>query len=259
MRDEKRAGVLDSVRNTTVVFKEIMQAVVIMVLALFAIAAFADPPWAHKQLRRLGLELKEVDLPGLKLVVNESFKLAQDLAEAQQTLASAREALKAGGSTSDAARATLDEAIRRVSSAHAALIAQEDGTKKIQHTAGVQPELPASAWVTVGRLTAANQLQPAARIDATGTRIENGQVRQVALKQAAVVRNEENCDRTDIADVKPVSPEEMRRIVMLMKQGTYEVIETHACGSIGDGKWLSARIAVTADRVRLTAFEEAKR
>lgn len=259
MSDESKPGFVGALRSATVLFKEVMQSVLIMVLALFAIATYANPPWAHQQLRRMGFDIKEISVAGIKLVVSQSFTLAGELAEAEQSLASARDALKAAGATGDSAHAALTTAIQRVSGAQAALVAQENGTKKLQEKAGVQPVLPAWAWVTVGRLTESGQLQPAARIDARGTRIDKGQVRQVTLRQAAIVRDEDTCTRTDIANAAPPSAEEMQRVVMLMNQGRYEATETHTCPSIGGGRILSARIAVTADRVRLSAFEDAKR
>lgn len=258
MSDERKTGWIDSVRTGTGLFKEVMQSVLIMALALFAIATYADPTWTHKQLRRMGFDIKEISVAGIKLVVSQSFTMASELAEAEQSLASARDALKAAGTTGEPAKA-LNAAIQRVSVAQAALVAQENGTRKLQEKAGVQPVLPASAWVTVGRLTESGQLQPAARIDAKGTAIERGEVRRVALRQAAIVRDQDDCTRTDIANVTAPSAQELQRVVMLLKQDTYEATETHSCPSIGGGRMLSARIAVTADRVRLSAFEDAKR
>jgi len=258
MSDESKPGFVGALRSATVLFKEVMQSVLIMVLALFAIATWANPPWAHQQLRRMGFDIKEISVAGIKLVVSQSFTLANELAEAEQSLASARDALKAAGATGEPAKA-LNAAIQRVSGAQAALVAQENGTRKLQEKAGVQPGPPASAWVTVGRLTESGQLQPAARIDARGTTIERGEVRRVALRQAAIVRDQDDCTRTDIANVVAPSAQELQRVVMLLKQDTYEATETHSCPSIGGGRILSARIAVTADRVRLSAFEDAKR
>jgi len=256
---KETTGRIETIHRGLALCREILQSALITILAIFAITAFAYPPWAHVQLSRLGIEIKEISVAGVKVVVDQSFALADALAEAELSLGNAREVLKASASTVDAARATVsvDAAIKRVATAQAALVVQERGTKKLQHKAGLQPELPDSAWITVGRLTEAKELQPAARIDASGTTIANGQVKQVTLKKDAMVHTSDECTRTDIADVRPVSPAETQKVVILLSAGAYEAIETHSCPSIGGGKMISARIAVTPARVRLARYSDA--
>jgi hypothetical protein len=251
-------GPVESVQRWVTSCREILQSALILLLALFAITALAYPPWAHTQLGRLGFQVSEISIAGVKLVVNQSFAISDALADAQTSLAKARDALKAAPNGDTGASTALDAAVKRVADAQAALSKQGKGTKDLQAKAGLQPDLPDYAWVFVGRQSEEKLLQPSPRVDAGRTSIVNDQVKTLTLKQDTMVDTVDDCTKTDIADVRPVSQKELQRIVILLSAGTYEVSETNTCPSVGRGKFISARIQLNPDRVRLAKFADVK-
>jgi hypothetical protein len=236
--------------------KDALQFAMVALLAILAFTAFANPAWARKELVRLGFEVREVSVAGVKVVLSQSFALSDALAEAQLSLADAREALKATQSAT--AHAALQAAIHRVEHAQAALHLQDQGTHLLQHKAGLQPDLPASAWVVVGRLAGSGQLQPAARIDPAGTRLAQGRVLALALRQDVIVHANSDCVTTALSDARPAASAELLGVQIVLKAGSYEAVETSACPSIGGGQVLAARVLLKAGNVRLARFADAR-
>jgi hypothetical protein len=230
--------------------KDALQSVMFVLLFIFAIAGIFYPPWAHAQLARLGFEVSEVSIAGVKLVASQTFKMSEALAAAQESLTRAK-------SPASAAQAkALDAAIQGIASAQAALVAQSRGTKELLAKTRLEPPLPDSAWIRVGRLTEAKEFQPFHGMDRTT--ITNEQIRVVTLNQDKMVTTDDNCTVVNIADEKKPAPEEMRRTVILLSAGTYDVLETHSCPSIGKAELLSARVALSPARVRLATYADSR-
>jgi hypothetical protein len=247
---------LEALHKRLALCKEMLHFALVALLALAALGAFANPAWARRELVRLGFDIREISLVGVKVVLNQSFALSDALAEANLSLANAREALQATGSP--AAQEALLVAMHRVNHAQAALHQLDQGTHLLQHKAGLQPELPASAWVTVGRLTEGGQLQPAARIDGVGTRLAHGQVQTLVLRQDAIVHSNRDCTTTALAQARPAPAAELLDVKVVLKAGSYEAVETYGCPSIGGGRVVAARVALKPADVRLAKFAHAR-
>jgi hypothetical protein len=243
---EQTEGWIAAISKALLSCRNVLQSVLFVLLFAFALGGIFHPPWAHAQLARIGLEVSEVSIAGVKLVASQSFKMSEALAAAHENLVKAKP--PAG---SDQAKA-FNEALQGIASAQAALIAQSRGTKDLLAKTRLEPTLPESAWITVGRLTEQKVFDPLPGMDRTT--IANEQIRVVTLNQDKMVSSDDNCTVVNIADVKPVTAEEMRKTVILLSKGTYDVLETHACPSIGNAKILSVRVALTPARVRLATY-----
>ena len=247
---ERTEGWIAAISKALLSCRDVLQSVLFVLLFAFALAGIFYPPWAHAQLERLGFHISEINILGVKAVASQTFNISKALTAAQESLEKAKP--PAG---SDQAQA-FTKALQGIANAQAALAAQSSETKKLLAKARLEPTLPESAWIRVGLLTEQKGFQPIVGVD--GITITNEQIRVVTLNHDKMVTADDNCTVVNSADVKPVTAEEMRKTVILLSKGTYDVLETHTCPSIGNVKILSARVALTPARVRLATYADAK-
>lgn len=232
---------------------------VLLALTAFAFAAFAQPDWARRKLDELGLRVKEIDAFGVKLVANDAFDMAKDLAEAKARLEALKtEAAQAGGGVDAAELAKVAEKLDTV---RASLGKQGQAIKSVQQQAGMAAApLPETGWVFVGRLPEQGAWQPGWSIDAKRTAIEAGQVRRLGLRADTVVLSNGNeCTRQPLQEVQPPSEQDLQAPQLLLSgdaKAALEVLATASCPSVGKGQWIYAKVRVPADEVKFVKYGE---
>lgn len=227
-------------------------------LAAFAVTALAVPTWTQARLKALNLQVKEINLPGIKLVANGTFDIANTLVDTKMTLDVAAEQMATTGGKSEATTASVNEAIKNVEKMRVALQKQESA---IRNQPGLsEVPLPESGWLTVGYVSESGAFFPSARIDGKKTVVTSGKLMQLQLKyDAHVMSTGFDCVKTDVADFRPPSPEALQQVQLLLRAEPYEplkILDTSECPSAGKGKTLYAKIPVTKDRVRFAKFSE---
>ncbi|MBA4340943.1 MAG: hypothetical protein C0423_02195 [Methylibium sp.] len=229
---------------------------VLLALTAFALTAMASPDWARKRLADLGLSVKEVNAFGVRLVANEAFDVAANLAEARATL----DQLKAQpGIAVDAS--ALKKVSDRIEQASASLGRQDQAIKDVRQQAGiVPPPLPETGWVYVGRLAEDRSWLPGWSIDATRTRLDGAQVRQLGLKADAVVLGNGNeCTQLKLEELQPPTAQDLQAPQILLDgeaRPLLDVIATASCPSKGKGQWLYAKIRIARESVKFVKYQD---
>lgn len=76
-------------------------------LSAFAIAALAAPTWARGKLQAFNLDIKEVNILGIKLAARESFDIAESLVETKVRLNAMKDNIAKTGNDGSAASLKL--------------------------------------------------------------------------------------------------------------------------------------------------------
>jgi hypothetical protein len=250
---------IENVRKTIALIKEMLQFAFIVLLAIIAVTAVAKPSWARQELARLGIRVSDISIAGVKLAVGQSISVSDAVSEAQARLNDAQARLKSSSASPEAA-AAIAEATNSLAVVRVKLNEEEKKIKQLQRDAGLRPDIPASAWITVGVLSDASGLFPAARIDKDRTAISARRVKSVTLKQDAIVRTEDECaPAIEVSNVPPVTEAQMQTLVILLKAGEYQAVETQLCPTRIKGmSTMSARISLSDSSVRLAQFQAAR-
>lgn len=228
-------------------------------LSVFVVKAVADPPWARKKLREAGWSVKEVNVLGVRLASDDSFDMANALADVKARLEQQLRPID-GQPESRPDHRQIAQALQDLGTVQNLLTKQNETLQEVQKDAGVVfPPIPDAGWLYVGRLTEDKVLQAGPRIDVAGTKLENGSVKQVQLSSAApVVDNGAECARTRIEDVQHSAPAELQRIQVLLVPAPgkpLQVQQTVSCPSIGNGKLLYAQVRIRKEDVKFAKFE----
>lgn len=248
---------LDRIAKLFSVLTDACKFLVLLALTVFAFAAFAQPGWAQQKLAELGLKVKEIDAFGVKLVANDAFDMAKDLAEAKVKLDELRaQAAQSGGSVSAAEIVKVSEKLDTVRDA---LGRQGEALKGVQQQAGIAAvPVPETGWVYVGRLPEQGPWQPGWSIDGKQSAIKDGNVAKLVLRADTVVLgNGNDCTRQAMTDIQPPSAEELQAPQILLSgdaKGELEVLSTARCPSVGNGQWMYAKVRVRASDVKFVKY-----
>ncbi len=236
-------------------------------LATMAIAALANPAWVRTRLDDLGVEIKEINAPGLKIVAKETVKagantlqIAEALTEAEIKLRNASSGLGKVGFQKTAASghdAEIAEAVKKIQSARAVLDEQSKALESTGKHVGVTSGAPAKGWLFVGYFDEAYKLKkPSVRIaSADGVRISGTKVLDLILQyDAPVVSDGDNCASHDVSEISPPDLNAPEREYAIIRAGTapLKVIATSACPARSGGMFIFAQIEVPKDRVRFS-------
>lgn len=230
---------------------------VVAVLSAFAVAAIAQPAWARQRLTDMGLSVKEVNIFGVKLASNETFDMANTLAEAKSTIALVQSQLD--NSPGATGKESLATAVTQLDKLQASLVKQSETLTDIREKAGVAPpQVPQMAWIYVGLITENKSFQPGLSIDPSRTKIEAGKLAELQINADAILLGNGNeCVRTAMEDIHPPTADERESIKFLLSpnpRNSLEVMSTAECPSKGGGKWLYAKIQVPKDDVKFVKF-----
>lgn len=245
---------------------ELVKFCALAAIAAFVVATLANPSWAQRRLKALNLQVKEVSFAGVKLVANETFEVANSLVDAKINLESAATLLSSTANASEvnsrATESSVKEALKHIEKMQLALNNQEGAIKEVGTQAGLPvSDIPATGWVYAGRISDGGAFQAGPRVDAKITNVSGGKLTRLQLKyDAPVVGNGNDCTRTNVADAPLPTAEDLQRIQVLLRAdpvAPLNVLETAECPSIGNGKFIYARIAIPKDRVRFAKFSDA--
>lgn len=248
---------LELVAKLLSVLTEACKFLVIAVLSVFAVAAIAQPAWAHKKLTDMGLSVKEINIFGVKLASNETFDMAKTLAEAKSTIALVQNQID--NSPGAVGKEPLAKAVAQLDKIQSSLVKQSETLKDIREKAGVvAPHVPQMGWLYVGRIAEDKSFLPSMSIDQGRTKIVAGKLTEVQIKgDAILLGNGDECVQTAMEDIHPPTAEEKESIEFLLSpnpKSQLEIVSTAECPSKGGGKWLYARIRVPKDDVKFVKF-----
>lgn len=248
---------LETANKLLSVLTDTCKFLVLAALTSFAVAAFASPGWARQKLADLGLSVKEVNAFGVKLVANDAFDMAKDLAEAKVRLDELK--VQAGKGAVDAA--DIGRVAQKLDAVSGALGKQSESIRTTQQQVGMAaPTLPATGWVYVGRQPESGAWQPGWSIDAARSAVEAGTVTRLALRADTVLLSNGNeCVRQSLADIQPPSSEELQAPQLLLNgsaKAALEVLETARCPSVGKGEWVYARVRVRPEDVKFVRYAD---
>ncbi|MBI5899785.1 MAG: hypothetical protein HZB40_11210 [Rhodocyclales bacterium] len=244
---------------------DLMKFCVLAVLSAFAVAAIANPSWAQRRLKALNLQVKEINIAGVKLVANESFDVANSLVDTQIDLEAASTQLSSSNNSPgpgiSLAEASVKAALKRVDEMQVAMRKQENAIKETAIQAGLPTQdIPTSGWIFVGRFSEGGTFTPGPRVDPKETIASKGKLVRLQIRyDAPIVSDGESCVRTQLSDFQPPSADDLKRIQVLLRAEPYaplKVLATAECPSAGKGKWLYAKIEILKDRVRFAKFSE---
>lgn len=248
---------LENAAKLLSVLSDTCKFLVLAALTTFALAAIAAPAWARQKLADIGLSVKEVNAFGVKLVANDAFDMAKDLAEARVRLDELKLQIGKGGiEVADVGRVA-----EKLDAVSAALGKQSESIRTTREQVGLAPAtLPASGWIYVGRQPESGAWQPGWSIDAQRSAIEAGQVTRLALRADTVVMsNGDDCVRQSMAEIQPPTAEELAAQQLLLSPNAkagLEVLATARCPSAGKGQWVYAKVRVRAEDVKFVKTAE---
>lgn len=231
-------------------------------LIVAGICVLAFPSSAKRVLFSLGFEVKEVNAFGISLVQASTFKLADNLVEAQMNVDSA---LPLAESLSSTDKKELESNLRRVKEqlnlAQTRLDKQDKAINDVRIKSGLGVGVPPdSGWVFIGLLDSSGQYRTgsAPRLDAARTVVKNGQPTTITLKYDAPVYETVGCEIIDVKDLQLPAPDSSSALIRAMPPLEFPVLDTKTCPMQSDWKQLYARIRIPVDRVRTVKYSEWK-
>lgn len=244
-----RKLLLAGLSETVGIMSEIGKLLVIAAAAFFMVSALAAPAWLTARMRDLDLRLDSVNFGVVKVVSLQAPKASAQNIQAAEALTRAEVAL------SEAVPAARSAAIlKNIQEAKQALDAQSESLVAVAGAAGLQPQVPPTAWVYVGYFNETGKLaRPGDRIDPTSLVYEGDELRSLVLRNDAVVSsNGDDCTKTAIENVPAFDPSMLSRkfVVLAGSRDPLHVIRTARCSAAGRGKTVFAEVQIPKARAR---------
>ena len=130
----------------------------------------------------------------------------------------------------------------------------------VQEKAGVVvPPIPDTGWLYVGRLAEDKRFAPGPSISPSETRLDGERVVGLQIRtDTPVTENGDECIRKKLEDIHPPTAEQLQSVQVLLSPSPkhlLDVVATATCPSIGNGKWVYAKVRISKEDVKFAKFD----
>lgn len=254
----------DSLSKTTKILGlliEISKLIGILALILLCLSALMLPEQTRRYLRTVGVEIQEIDLPGIKLVQAQTYDAAETLIEAKVSVDNATSGLTELGNITSDQRKSIESALSlariKIAAAETSLDKQEKTINSRSKTPTLQ--LPETAWIFVALLNESGRMinLPESRVDLERVVLSKDKISKLFLKyDAPAVDNASDCTVIRVEDYQPPPPQTVHLLIRADPREELNVIGATSCPTAGKGKQLYAQIQVPVNRVRFAKSSE---
>lgn len=233
----------------------------ILALILLCLTALMLPNQTRRYLRTMGVEVQEINLPGIKLVKAQTYDAAENLIAAKVSVDNAASGLLELGNITSDQRTLIEHALNTARIKIAAAETSLDKQEKAINSKSKDPtlELPETAWIFVGLQNESGHMinLPESRVDLERVVLSKDKISKLFLKyDAPAVDNASSCTVIRIEDYQPPPPQSVHLLIRANPQEELSVIGVTSCPTAGKGKQIYAQIQVPANRIRFAKSSE---